>query len=50
VWARADRLLTNLAPWVPTVTDTETDLVSRRVGDYQYVPTIGVLLDQLWVR
>jgi peptide/nickel transport system substrate-binding protein len=50
LWAQADRLITNLAPWVPTVSETETDLVSRRVGDYQYVPTIGVLLDQLWVR
>jgi ABC-type transport system substrate-binding protein/DNA-binding SARP family transcriptional activator/streptogramin lyase len=50
LWARADRLLTRRAPWVPTVTETETDLVSRRVGDYQYVPTIGALLDQLWVR
>jgi peptide/nickel transport system substrate-binding protein len=50
LWARADRLITNLAPWIPTVTETETDLVSRRVGDYQYVPTIGALLDQLWVR
>jgi peptide/nickel transport system substrate-binding protein len=50
LWAQADRLITNLAPWVPTVTENETDLVSRRVGDYQYVPTIGALLDQLWVR
>ena len=50
LWAQADRLITNLAPWVPTVTETETDLVSRRVGDYQYVPTIGALLDQLWVH
>ncbi len=50
LWAHADRLITNLAPWIPTVTQTETDLVSQRVGDYQYVPTIGALLDQLWVR
>jgi peptide/nickel transport system substrate-binding protein len=50
LWARADRDITNLAPWVATVTATETDLVSQRVGDYQYVPTIGGLLDQLWVR
>jgi ABC-type transport system substrate-binding protein/DNA-binding SARP family transcriptional activator/streptogramin lyase len=50
LWAQADRLITNLAPWVPTVTETETDLVSRRVGNYQYVPTIGALLDQLWVH
>jgi hypothetical protein len=46
VWARADRQITNLAPWIPTV----TDLVSSRVTDYQYVPTIGALIDQLWVR
>ena len=50
LWARADRDITNLAPWVATVTATETDLVSQRVGDYQYVPTIGGLLDQLWVH
>ena len=45
-----DREITNLAPWVPTVTQTENDIVSAHVGDYQYVPTIGALLDQLWVR
>jgi peptide/nickel transport system substrate-binding protein len=50
LWARADRTITNLAPWVPTVTAHETDLVSARVGNYQYVPTIGGLIDQLWVR
>ena len=50
LWARVDRLITNLGPWVPTVTETETDLVSQHVGDYQYVPTIGALLDQLWLR
>ncbi|HEY2161842.1 MAG TPA: ABC transporter substrate-binding protein, partial [Solirubrobacteraceae bacterium] len=50
LWALADREITNLAPWLPTVTETETDLVSSRVGDYQYVPTIFALLDQLWVH
>jgi peptide/nickel transport system substrate-binding protein len=50
LWARADRRITNLAPWIPTVTETETDLVSRRVGNYEWVPSIGALLDQLWVR
>lgn len=50
LWARADRDITNLAPWIPTVTEIETDLVSARVGDYQYVPGVGALLDQLWVR
>ncbi len=50
LWAGADRRITNLAPWIPTVTETETDLVSRRVGNYEWVPSIGALLDQLWVR
>jgi peptide/nickel transport system substrate-binding protein len=50
LWARADRQATNLAPWIPTVTETGADLISSRVGDYQYVPTIGPLLDQLWIR
>jgi peptide/nickel transport system substrate-binding protein len=50
LWARADRDITNLAPWIPTVTETETDIVSARVGDYQYVPGVLALLDQLWVR
>jgi hypothetical protein len=27
-----------------------TDFVSARVGNYQYHPQLGVLLDQLWVR
>ena len=50
LWARADREITNIAPWITTVTETETDLLAARVGNYQYVPTFGPLLDQLWVR
>ena len=49
-WARLDRQLTNLAIWLPTVIPNEVDLVSRRVGNYQYNPAWGALLDQLWVR
>ncbi len=49
-WARLDRELTNLAIWLPTVIPNEVDLVSRRVGNYQYNPAWGALLDQLWVR
>ena len=50
LWARLDRELTNLAIWLPTVVPNEVDLISRRVGDYQYNPVWGVLLDQLWLR
>jgi peptide/nickel transport system substrate-binding protein len=28
----------------------QIDFVSRRVGNYQYNPQWGALLDQLWVR
>jgi peptide/nickel transport system substrate-binding protein len=49
-WAQIDRQLTNLAILAPTVTPDETDLTSHRVGNYQYNPVWGVLLDQLWIR
>jgi peptide/nickel transport system substrate-binding protein len=50
LWARLDRRLTNLAVWLPTVTPNETDLISRRVRNYQYNPVWGPLIDQLWLR
>jgi len=49
-WTRIDRELTNLAIWLPTVNGKETDVISRRVGNYQYHPFWGPLIDQLWVR
>jgi peptide/nickel transport system substrate-binding protein len=50
LWARTDRRITDQAPWVSTVTESTTDLVSRRVGNYQQLPGFQVSLDQLWVR
>lgn len=50
LWATADRQFTDQAPTVPLVTPTITDFVSHRVGDYQYNPQLGVLIDQLWVH
>jgi ABC-type transport system substrate-binding protein/DNA-binding SARP family transcriptional activator/streptogramin lyase len=50
LWARTDRRITDQAPWVSTVTESTTDLVSRRVGNYQQLPGSQVSLDQLWVR
>lgn len=50
MWARLDEQLTDLAIWLPTVTPNETDLISRRTGNYQYNPVWGPLIDQLWVR
>jgi peptide/nickel transport system substrate-binding protein len=50
VWAQVDRQVTDLAPWVPFASLRFADFTSARVGDYQYSPAPGILLDQLWVR
>jgi YVTN family beta-propeller protein len=50
VWAKVDHEITDLAPWVPLVSLRFADFTSARVGDYQYSPIWGILLDQLWVR
>lgn len=50
LWAKADRQLTDQAPFVELVTPSTTDFISRRVGNYQYSPVQGALIDQLWVR
>jgi peptide/nickel transport system substrate-binding protein len=50
LWARADRQVTDDAPLVPLVTPWTLDFVARRVGNYQYHPQQGILIDQLWVR
>ncbi len=50
LWARIDRAIVDRAPVVPLFTLKELDIVSRRVGNYQYNPQWGVLIDQLWVR
>jgi peptide/nickel transport system substrate-binding protein len=50
IWASADRIVTDQAPLVPLVDPTAVSFVSRRVGNYQNNPQLGVLFDQLWVR
>jgi YVTN family beta-propeller protein len=50
LWPRVEREVLDLAPWVPLFTPQRAHLVSKRVGNYQYSPVSGVLLDQLWVR
>jgi ABC-type transport system substrate-binding protein/DNA-binding SARP family transcriptional activator len=50
LWAQLDHELTDRAVWLPTITPNETDLVSSRVGNYQYNPVWGPLIDQLWVH
>ena len=50
LWTQIDRDEVDQAPWLPMVTPKVTDFVSRRVGNYQYNPVWGMLIDQLWVR
>ena len=49
-WSKADRLVTNAAPWVPLVNTRTVVFVSRRVGNVQANAEWGVLIDQMWVR
>ena len=49
-WERVYRDITDQAPWLPTVTPTWTDFISKRAGNYQFHPLWGILIDQLWVR
>jgi YVTN family beta-propeller protein len=50
LWARIDREIVDHAPWLPTLNLNTVDFLSARVGNYQFHPQWGMLLDQLWVR
>jgi peptide/nickel transport system substrate-binding protein len=50
LWAQLDREITDKALWVPLFNSYQADLVSKRVGNYQYSPQYGPLLSQMWVR
>ena len=48
-WTAIDRQLTNNAIWVPTVSEREVELVSKRLHNYEYNPVWGFLTDQSWL-
>ena len=50
LWAEVDRRVIDASPLVPYATRAFVDLVSDRVGNYQYNPLIGPLLGQMWVE
>ena len=50
LWAQIDRDLTDRAPWLFLYNTKQADLVSSRVGNFQYNLQYGILLDQLWVK
>jgi peptide/nickel transport system substrate-binding protein len=49
-WPDVFRRIEDAAPIVPLVNRRTVALVSKRVGNYQYHPMWGPLLDQMWVR
>jgi peptide/nickel transport system substrate-binding protein len=50
LWAQADRIVTDQAPYVPVLNAGTAGFVSSRVGNYQESPVYGLLADQMWVR
>jgi YVTN family beta-propeller protein len=50
LWPRIERDIMRRVPWVPMINPKVIDFVSQRVGNYQYHPVWGMLIDQLWVR
>jgi peptide/nickel transport system substrate-binding protein len=50
LWANIDRAITGQAPWVPLYNPRALVVLSARVGNYQFHPLFGLLIDQLWVR
>jgi peptide/nickel transport system substrate-binding protein len=50
LWRTLDRQTTNQAPWITLNNGRQTDLTSQRVGNYQYNPHYGPLIDQMWVK
>jgi DNA-binding SARP family transcriptional activator/ABC-type transport system substrate-binding protein len=49
-WAALDRELVDQAPWVPLYNPRDLNVLSARVGNYQFNPYFDLLIDQLWVR
>ena len=50
LWAEIDHELVDRAYWVPTVNVGIAELVSGRLGNYQYHPVWGFMAAQAWVR
>ena len=49
-WTAIDHKIVDEAVDVPLVNSLNPAFLARRVGNYQYNPQWGVLMDQLWVR
>jgi peptide/nickel transport system substrate-binding protein len=50
LWGRLEREIIDRAIAIPLVNPKDIDFVSKRVGNYQRHPVLGVLISQFWVR
>ena len=50
LWQQAERAVLLQAPLVPTDNGESVAFVAKHVGNFQYNPEWGVLLDQLWLH
>ena len=50
LWQRVDREITDASPLVPLMTSNYVNVLSKRVGNFQYSLVSDMLIDQLWVR
>jgi YVTN family beta-propeller protein len=50
LWQRIDREVTDASPWVTLFVSEDVNFIAKRVGNYQWSPSFGMLVDQLWVR
>jgi YVTN family beta-propeller protein len=49
-WAALDQDVTSRALIIPVASRKVIDFVSKRLGNFQYHPVLGLLVDQAWVR
>ena len=52
LWTKIDRATTDQAPEVPLFVANKLDLVSKRLGDYEFNPSVTgrFIIDQAWVK
>jgi len=52
LWTQIDHEITDQAPWISLFVPKHVDFVSKRLGNYQFSPSVvgNFLIDQAWVQ
>ena len=50
LWARVDRQIVDLAPWIPILNPSESVFISDHLGTYKSHSQWGLLLSRPWVE